>query len=409
MTVIALFALLVLGYGLVSVRIERVATAPLVFTLAGLAAPMLLPSLGDGEYLLVDFRWLAEIGLVLLLFTDATRTDLSLLRRIQALPARLLGPGMVLTLVLGALVALVVFEGMPLWEACILAAILAPTDAGLGQSIVQSPLVPAPVREALGVEAGLNDGLSVPFLLFFMAMVVAAGGDTDASLAVFMGQQLGLGILVGGAIGAAGGWLLRRAEESRRIVSAWVPRTVVVLPVLCLLASEEVGASMFIAAFVAGLSVRATFPRAGEHAVEFAEDWGQLFNLAVFFLFGLLVERVLGRLEPGFFLYAVLSLTVIRMLPVALALAGSGLDRATVLFVGWFGPRGLASIVLGLVFVEQEIHTVTETTIEGTVIVTVLLSILLHGLSARPGIALYGRRVAGLPPGALERKGEAAR
>jgi len=402
-TVLALFVLLVFAYSLVSERVERVATAPIVFTLAGMAAPLLVPELRTSDYLLRHYLWVAEGGLVLLLFTDATRTDLALLRKIGNLPARLLGPGLLLTVVLGALAALLVLRQLSFWEAAILAAILAPTDAGLGQVIVESPRVPARIREAINVEAGLNDGLSVPLLLFFMAMLGAREGGAASSLLRFVGEQLGYGVLVGAAIGLVGGWLIARASRGEMVAAIWVPRAVVALPIFCALASEAVAASMFIAAFVCGLTVQRSYPEAGAHAVEFSEQWGQLFNLAIFFLFGVAVERSASQLEPAYFLYGALSLTIVRMLPVAVSLYGTGLARATSRFIGWFGPRGLASIVLGLVYIEQEVHTPGETAIHGAVIATVLMSILLHGLSARPGISWYARKVAALPATAPER------
>ena len=403
MKVLALFVLLVFVYSLFSERIERVATAPILFMLAGIAAPWLMPEWRAPEYQLRHFLWVAEAGLVLLLFTDATRTDRTLLRKFGSLPARLLGPGLLLTVVLGAAAAWLVFPAFSFWEACILAAILAPTDAGLGQVIVQSPKVPASIREALNVEAGLNDGLAVPFMLFFIAMLEAQGGHTEASLGRFIGEQLGYGVLVGGAIGLGGGWLIDRASRRGSIAASWMPRGIVALPIFCIFGAEAVGASMFIAAFVAGLTAQTSFPEAGAHAVEFSEQWGQLFNLAIFFLFGVAVERSAHQLLPAHFLYAALSLTVIRMLPVALALRGTGLSRATVRFMGWFGPRGLASIVLGLVYLEQEIQAPGDLSIQGAVVATVLLSILLHGLSAGPGIRWYARQVAALPSGAPER------
>jgi len=399
---LGVLALLLFAYSLVSRRVERIATAPIVFTLAGCVAPFAFPEFRTEEYHLTQFLEVAEAGLVLLLFTDATRTDLSLLRRIRNLPARLLGPGMLMTIGLGAAVGLVLMRQMSIWEALILAAILAPTDAGLGQVIVESPRVPAGVRQALNVEAGLNDGLSVPFLLFFMAMLVAQGGQTEASLLSFIGEQLGGGVALGLVIGLGGGWLIQRAIRRGGIAEEFVPRAVLVLPALCFLSAEAIGASMFIAAFVAGLAAQSVYRGAGKHAVEFTSQWGQLINLAVFFLFGVTVARSVGRLEPVFFLYALLSLTLVRMLPVGLSLIGTGLSRSSVLFMGWFGPRGLASIVLGLVYVEQEIPAASDTLIKGVVIATVLLSILLHGFTAQPGIAWYARQVASLPPTAPE-------
>lgn len=383
---LAIFICLLFAYSLVSARLEKtVVTAPIVFTLAGLFVFFTMQPAG-GRMDAGAFLMLAEIGLVLLLFTDAARTDLKVLRRIRELPVRLLSSGMLLTILLGALAAKWVFPQLTLWEAGILSAILAPTDAGLGQIIVNSPLVPMRVRQALNVEAGLNDGLSVPFMLFFIAM--AASGQDDAGFIRFLGEQLGLGVLVGAGVGLIGGWLLSAARRSGWMEESFLQLAVVVLPVFCILLSEHVGASMFIAAFVAGLFVQVSFEHAGKHSVEFAEEWGQILNLSVFFLFGMMIARDHALFGVAPFFYALLSLTVVRMLPVAISLIGSGLDKTTVAFMGWFGPRGLASIVLGLVYLEQEKHLPGEQITRLAVMATVLLSIFAHGLTATPGIRL---------------------
>ncbi len=221
-------------------------------------------------------------------------------------------------------------------------------------------------------------------------------------MARYLLEQIGYGAAIGVALGLGGGLLLGLAERRRWMSAALAQLGVVALPLLCMIASEETGASMFIAAFVAGLAVQVGFPRVSRHSVEFTEDWGQLFNYFVFFLFGLIVARSWHGFTPTVLLYAVLSLTVVRMLPVALALAGTGMRRATVLFMGWFGPRGLASIVLGLVYLEQQTQLRGDDTIRLAVMATVLLSIVAHGLSAMPGIARYARCVEGLPAGAPE-------
>jgi NhaP-type Na+/H+ or K+/H+ antiporter len=210
----------------------------------------------------------------------------------------------------------------------------------------------------------------------------------------FLVEQLGFGALVGTAIGLIGGWLLGVASRKEWMAESFQQIAVMTLPLLCLVMSEIVGASMFIAAFVAGLAVQNGFKETGRHSVEFAEELGQILNLSVFFLFGLFVIRDWRQFDLASMLYAALSLTVVRMLPVAIALIGTGLSRATVVFMGWFGPRGLASIVLGLVYLEQEMHLSGEPTIRVAVMMTVLLSIFVHGLSAGPGIAIYARRNA---------------
>jgi NhaP-type Na+/H+ or K+/H+ antiporter len=403
MTLIIIFIVLILLYSLVSSRIERsVLTAPIVFTGAGILTLFALPTLRGQQANLEVFRKVAEAGLVLLLFTDASRTDLEVLKNIRNLPARLLSVGMLLTMLLGALSALVVFRRLSVWEAGILGAILAPTDAGLGQIIVNSPRVPMKIRQALNVEAGLNDGLSVPFLLFFIALAGAHTESQEASLAILIVEQLGYGALIGAGIGLVGGLLLDLAHRKKWMAESWQQLGVVTLPLLCAMASEIVGASMFIAAFVAGLTVQVSFKEAGKHGGEFAEGWGQLLNLSVFFLFGLLVARTWPQFNGMHLLYAGLSLTVVRMLPVAIALLGTRLSAATVLFVGWFGPRGLASIVLGLVYIEHAMHQEGLSTIRLAVMATVFLSIFAHGLSAAPGIELYTRKFAQLEPGAPE-------
>jgi NhaP-type Na+/H+ or K+/H+ antiporter len=405
MTLIAIFIALVFFYCLISRWLSRtIVTGPILFTAGGMLLTVFmlqLHALLPGREV---FLQVAELGLVLLLFTDASRTDLKVLKNIRNLPTRLLSTGMLLTILLGALGALVVFRHLSIWEAGILAAILAPTDAGLGQIIVNSPRVPLRIRQALNVEAGLNDGLSVPFLLFFLALVQAGSLGEEASLTQFVGEQLGYGVLVGAGIGLTGGWLLNLARRRELMTKSLEQLGVVALPLFCILASKATDASMFIAAFVAGLAVQFGFKEAAHGSIEFAEDWGEVVNLSVFFLFGMIVARDWQDFTVAHVLYAVLSLTVVRMLPVALALIGTGLNRATVLFMGWFGPRGLASIVLGLVYLAHETHSPGEPTIRLAVMVTVLLSIFAHGLSALPGTHLYAAKIATLDASAPERQ-----
>lgn len=406
MTLIVIFIALILLYSMVSRRLERTnLTAPIVFAGAGMLVLFVLPSLREQQGNIEVFMKIAEAGLVLLLFTDASHTDLQVLKSIRNLPARLLSVGMLLTILLGAVGALVAFPQLSVLEAGILAAILAPTDAGLGQIIVNSPLVPMKIRQALNVEAGLNDGLSVPFLLFFIALAGSGAEGQGASLTMLMVEQLGYGALVGVGIGLVGGLLLGLAHGKNWMAESWQQLGVVALPLLCALASEAVGASMFIAAFVAGLAVQVGFKEAGKHSVEFTEEWGQLLNLSVFFLFGLLIAKAWPQFNGMHLLYAVLSLTVVRMLPVAIALCGTRLSPATVLFMGWFGPRGLASIVLGLVYLEHGMHGEAVSTITLAVMATVFLSIFAHGLSAVPGMELYARKIAELEPSAPEHEG----
>ncbi|MCK6460564.1 MAG: cation:proton antiporter [Planctomycetes bacterium] len=405
MTLLVTFLVLVFLFGLVSRRLEKtVVTGPILFAVAGALVVLAVPSARGGGAGSGAFLHGAEIALCLLLFTDASRTDLRLLKSIRRLPTRLLSIGLLLSILLGALAAKLLFPALSLAEAGILGAILAPTDAGLGQVIVTSPRVPKRIREALSVEAGLNDGLAVPFFLFFIAL--ARPGTEGASLAGFILEQLGYGVAVGAGIGFAGGKLLALAHRREWVAASAGKLGTVTLPLLAMIASEATGASMFIAAFVAGLAVQVPYRQAGSHAVEFAEEWGQLLSQAVFFLFGTIFLGTCRELTPAMAGYAALSLTAVRMAPVAVALLGTRTSRPTVLFMGWFGPRGLASIVLGLVFLEHEAHLPGERTITLAVVATVFLSILAHGATAMPGIALYGKAVRALPPTAPEREGD---
>lgn len=404
-TIGVIFVAVFFLYALVSQRAALTpVTAPILFTALGMVMSPAWIHVSNAGVTANVFLRIAELGLVMLLFTDASRTDLRILRDIASLPGRLLSTGMLLTIALGAVVGKLVFPSLSLWEAGILSAILAPTDAGLGQVIVSSPRVPMRIRQGLNVEAGLNDGLSVPFMLFFMTLAAAKIEGGSASLFQFIGEQLGLGIVLGFAVGLIGGWLLRVATRREWMAESFQQIAVVALPLFCLLIAEMIEASMFIAAFVAGLMVQIPFKQAGKHSVEFAEEWGQIFNLIVFFLFGMIVVRDWHQFATPSWIYAALSLTIVRMLPVAIALIGTHLSRPTVLFMGWFGPRGLASIVLGLVYLEQELRLPGEGIIRAAVMATVVLSIFAHGLSAMPGISVYERRLSKLNADAPERQ-----
>jgi NhaP-type Na+/H+ or K+/H+ antiporter len=404
MILAVIFVLLILFYSLISRLLGKsIITGPILFTTTGIVASAFLSvSIEIEEYFKVLLT-IAEIGLVLLLFTDASRIRLKELMSIRQLPTRLLSVGMLLTIFLGAVASLVVFPSLSIWEAGILAAILAPTDAGLGQVIVSSPRVPIRIRNALNVEAGLNDGMSVPFLMFFIAMAQSASGG-GSILTKFLVEQLGYGVIIGAGIGLIGGLLLGWAHKKKWMAESLEQLGLVTLPILAMIFSEPTGASMFIVSFVAGMMSQVGFKEVGDHSVEFTEGWGQIFNLFVFFFLGLMVPQGWPKIKADFVIYAFLSLTIIRMLPVAIALIGTRLKGSTVLFMGWFGPRGLASIVLGLVYIEQEAQLPGEPTIRLAVTLTVLLSIFAHGLSALPGINLYTKRVQALPPDAPELK-----
>jgi NhaP-type Na+/H+ or K+/H+ antiporter len=269
MVLLAAFILVVFLYSLVSRRLERtIITAPILFTSAGMLIAVVPEALTELALDRKDLLLVAEAGLVMTLFTDASRVSPRTLRGYAALPVRLLSTGMLLTIALGALCAKVVLPSLTWWEAGILAAILAPTDAGLGQVIVNSSRVPQRIRQALNVEAGLNDGLAVPFMMFFIALAVAQEGTAGGSvLTRFLVEQIGYGVLLGLAIGLAGGGLLGLAQRKEWMAEPLAQLGVVALPLACIVASDAIAASMFIAAFIAGLSAQVGFREVGRHSV----------------------------------------------------------------------------------------------------------------------------------------------
>lgn len=402
MIILTIFVALLFFYSLGSNALVRAnLTAPLTFTVAGAATVALVAGQPDQTASTQILLKIAELGLVLLLFTDGTRISYKFKGGLLSLPGRLLSVGMLLTIAFGLLAALLLFTNLTFWQAGILAAVLAPTDAGLGQAIVSNEKLPRRIRESLNVEAGLNDGLAVPFLLFFMAM---ADGEADASFSRFLIEQLGYGVAIGLLIGRGGSELYEAAQKRGWIAPEFRQLGFAALPLMCMLAAEASGASMFIAAFVAGASARREC-EAGviHHSVAFTDRWGQLLNLSVFFLFGILAAKQFGNLEAIHFVYAAMSLTVVRMAAVAIAMTGSGLQPLTIGFMGWFGPRGLASVVLGLVYLE---HTAdrSEPLIHLCVIATVLSSIVLHGLTAKRGADLYASKASGWPQQVPEKR-----
>jgi NhaP-type Na+/H+ or K+/H+ antiporter len=318
------------------------------------------------------------------------------------LPARLLIIGLPLTIAAGAAIAALLFTNLTIWQAAIIGAVLAPTDAGLGQAIVTSERVPIRIREALNVESGLNDGGSVPFLLVFLALAAIQEGVEPPSFWTVAAEQIGIGVIVGILVGVVGGWLIRIATQRGWMTRTFTRLSFLALAILAWGLAGPIGGSGFIAAFVGGFATGALVGDVEEAATDFSEAEGELLLLAVFFLVGVVATSLLGTLDWTIVLYAILSLTVIRMLPVAISLVGTKLRRSSVLFLGWFGPRGLASIVLVLVALEEPALAALAPQIATIVLVTVIFSVFAHGISAQPGASLYARRVAAMDSDAPE-------
>lgn len=398
------YSVLLFVFSLVSRKISgTVVTAPMIFVAVGiLLSPegLNLIDLSQSGSLVLS---VAELALVLTLFSDASKIDLRSLLREEKLPGRLLFIGLPLTIAFGSIVAAFLFKNITLAEAGLIGAMLSPTDAGLGQAIVNNTKLPARIRQGLDVESGLNDGGSIPVFLFFL---ILAGGEalerpigTLISLAF---QQIGIGILVGAVIGFAGGWISSRSMRAGWMSGLYRKIGFMSLAITAWLVADAVGGSGFIAAFIGGLVTRAANNiKFTEEEIILTEAEGSILSLAVFFIFGITVAAKTFTISWPIFIYAVLSLTVIRMIPVAISLRGMKLRTESVLFLGWFGPRGLASVVLLLIAMEDLKEIEGIKTVSLVVITTVFLSIFVHGVTAGPGSNQYVRIVAVLSSDAL--------
>jgi sodium/hydrogen antiporter len=342
---------------------------------------------------------IAEVTLVWVLFADASRIRISDLRADLGRCVRLLGLGLPLTIALGAIAGYLLL-GISPWYALLLGAALAPTDAALGSAVMSDQRVPQPVRRILNVESGLNDGIATPVVMVALAGIAAeaglAGHDTPG-LALL---GLLLGALIGVAVGAGGGLLLRQTRRRGWSSEEFAGPAVLALSLLAYLSAVLAGANGFVAAFIGGIAFTLCAGRRGEKEVYYVEQTCGLSSMVAWLLFGALaVPTLTTSLSWQVVACAVLSLTVIRMVPVALCLLGSRMNWPTVAFVGWFGPRGLASVVFALITLE-ELHDVPGPvqTVVGTIGFTVLLSVLAHGLSARPLAGRYAATQADQQP-----------
>lgn len=388
-------AALVVAYAAVSGRVRRsLLTAPLVFLVAGLVLGpsglgWLQSDLGNGL-----LRLLAEITLTLTLFGDAVRLDLRSLRRSASLPVRMLVVGIPGGVLLGMLVGWAVLPGFGLVAAALLATLLVPTDAALAQPVVTSDVVPLRVRQTVNVESGLNDGLALPVLTVLLAAVAAAeGGRSTGDWVGFVAAQIGWGALVGAAAGAVGGLIVDRGSASGWVDGYFRQIGPMGIAIVAFAGAHAVGGNGFVAAFVAGALFGAVASESSHDATDFSEDEAHLLVLLVLLLFGAeVLAPALGTVTWPIVVYALLSLTVVRMLPIAVSLVGSGVRPVTMLYLGWFGPRGLASIVFVLLVVEELGDAAAARHVE-VVAVVVGLSALLHGITARVGSRAYAARL----------------
>lgn len=393
LTIVAVVFIL---YSLVASRLDRVSvSAPLVFVAAGvLVGPAVsdaLPSALGGE----SGRLLAELTLAILLFADASTVRLRDVRRDALLPARLLLFGLPLTMVLGALAAKLLFPTEGWAMAALIAAILAPTDAALGLAVVTNRAVPVRIRRALNVESGLNDGIATPFVTLFLLVVAAEEAVGAGDWATEALKELGLAMMVAIAVGIGAGLVVAAARNRSWTSPLSEQLAILSLALLSYSASVTIGGNGFVAAFVAGILFGAATRGRLAEQTEFSENLALFASFLVWTLFGafLVGPQIRDGIEGNAIVYALISLTIVRMIPVAVSLWGVRLRYETLGFAGWFGPRGLASVVF-LLIAAEELHGQPSTaTLTAAVTYTVLFSVVLHGLTAGPLASSYGRRI----------------
>ena len=394
-TDLAIVAALIFTWGALSARLERFdVTAPIIFVLAGWAlthGPLAPLGYTPSNELI---KAMAEITLVVVLFCDASRVGLHELRTDLGLYLRLLAVGLPLTIALGTLLARTLPGVTNIWLALLVGAALAPTDAALGAGMMANPAVPARIRRLINVESGLNDGIATPFVSVALAGAATADHVSGATTAAKAVAELGLGIVVGVAVGGIGGLLVKVARARGWAAEGFAGSAVLALALCAYACALALHGNGFIAAFIGGLAFGSASGRRGAPLIPFAEEAGALVSLVVWLAFGAVAAAPAVRnLSWQIAVYAVVSLTVLRMAPVALALAGTRLGRPTVAFVGWFGPRGLASVVFALLALEELGGTAAGP--EVTVIsITVLLSVIAHGVTAEPLAARYAAALA---------------
>jgi NhaP-type Na+/H+ or K+/H+ antiporter len=397
-------AAVAVAYSALSQRLNRgYITAPMVFVALG--ALVAQDGLGLVE---VDLggdltKALFKVTLAILLFVEAATIDIPGLRRDSGLVARLLGIAMPLLIMAGTAAALLLFGVLTFWEAAVVSAILAPTDAAVGSAVVSNPRVPARIRGSLIVESGLNDGLALPLALLFTAAALAQLGiETRGDALTFLLQQVGFGVIAGIAAGAVAGWLIRRAYRNQWAGNEWTKLSTLAVALLAYASAEAVHGNGFIAAWVAGFVFGNLVNTEAPHIEEFGERFGKVLTVVSFFVFGAtMLAPGLSLVTWQMVIFGVLSLALLRPLAVALGMIGAKLPWQSVAFLGWFGPRGIASIIIVAIIIKEAGLPGDDIIVTITTVV-VAMSVYLHGLTAVPGAERYADWQERQPTSTLE-------
>lgn len=382
---LAILAVFVFLYSILSGRLERgVVSGPMIFVASGFIMGPAVLGWFSGEEPEQTLRLLADLTLAIFLFTDSANANLRTLEHNYGIPVRMLLIGLPGAIVLGFLLAFVMFDTLTIFEAAALGAMLAATDAALGKAVITNKMVPSRLREGLNVESGLNDGLCVPILFVFIALEIGSESGLGSGLVLtLLAEELGIGLVVGAGLAALGGSLLRICRREGWVTESWVQVTTVALALACFSVAQSLEGSGYIAAFTGGMVFGMISREKIHQLVEPAEGIGDTLALLTWMLFGVaIVGQVFEQLTWQVFVFAMLSLTVVRMLPVYLSLAGTSESKSNKLFLGWFGPRGLASIVFTVIVMDSGLPGAEL--MARVVVCTVFISLVLHGVSANP-------------------------
>ena len=392
-----IISFVILLYALFIKRIDKtIISGPLLAIIIGVIfGPLVLNTLHvnlDRE----GYQIIAELALALVLFADASKTNLSVLKQNSGIPIRLLLIGLPLCIVFGMIAGFMIFKGFSFLEVGILATMLAPTDAALGKAVVTNKAVPAKIREALNVESGLNDGICVPVLFLFIAFFTAS--QAGEGLELFYGlrlfiEEIGIGLIAGLGITYIFVLIINNSKKHNWISESWNPVIIIALSFCCFTAAQLAGGSGFIASFAGGFLYGSLSQKykLGEEIVESAEGAEDTLSMITWILFGaFVIGKYLQELTWDAAVYAILSLTIIRIIPVLLSLINTGISIKEKLFIGWFGPRGLATIVFAIIVLDVPLPH--QKTIIVTTVCAILLSVVLHGITANPFIKLLNKK-----------------
>ena len=393
--ILAVLSGFVLFYSLVGTRLQRTPfSGALIYVIAGFLCGPSATGLVKFDIEAEGISWIAELTLAVVLFSDSANANLAVLRRVEAVPFRLLLIGLPLSIALGYGIGQVLFDGLSVYAVAIMATMLAPTDAALGKAVVTNESVPPSVRESLNVESGLNDGICVPVLLFFLYLAAGELSQEEAVRSIYALpiQQIGVGALVGLTVSFLGTLAMRFCVQREWTTGTWDQMPVIALAFICFAVAQMLGGSGFISSFCGGFLFGRLAGEKKQKYLESAEGTGDALAMITWFVFGtVVVAECLQSIRWNTALYAILSLTVVRMLPVYLATAGLKWRTDTRLFIGWFGPRGLASIVFAVMVLDAKIAGAD--TLVAVTSLTILLSVIAHGLSATPLATLYSKRL----------------